>query len=74
MKLKLIIISHVMNTYCFITSTFILPRHLKGASGVGGKLYPGVGVMQPGEDIEYKAYYQAFYRLNIQFLVYVKLK
>ena len=27
--------SHVMNTYCFITSTFILPRHLEGPVGVG---------------------------------------
>jgi len=26
---------------------------------LGGKLYPGVGVEQGGEDREYKSYYQA---------------
>jgi len=51
--------SNVMDTYCFITSTFILPRHLHGAeAGIGDKVYSGVGAERPGEEREYKAYYQ----------------
>ena len=53
----------VMNTYCFIMSTFILPRHLPGpgvaAAGAavqGERLHPGVGPEQPGEEREYQAY------------------
>jgi hypothetical protein len=54
----------VMNTYCFIMSTFILPRHLPGprvgdpSRPQGERLHPGVGPEQPGEEREYQAYYQ----------------
>ena len=50
--------AHIMDTYCFITSTFILPRHLDSAPGAGDTLHPGVGAERPGEEREYKAYYQ----------------
>jgi hypothetical protein len=46
----------VMNTYCFIMSTFILPRHLPAAGSE--RLHPGVGPEKPGEEREYQAYYQ----------------
>jgi hypothetical protein len=51
----------VMNTYCFIMSTFILPRHLPavaaaaGGNAGGERLHPGVGPEQPGEEREYQA-------------------
>ncbi len=51
----------VMNTYCFIMSTFILPRHLPavaaaaGGIAAGERLHPGVGPEQPGDEREYQA-------------------
>jgi len=48
----------IMNTYCFITSTFTLPRHLDSLVGVGEVVHPGVGAEKPGEERTYKAYYQ----------------
>jgi len=50
---------NVINTYCYIMSTFTLPRQLAG--GVLGDTVagPGVGAYNPKtDDVTYKAYYQ----------------
>lgn len=50
----------IMNTYCFVMSTFVVPpRHQSaGDSGDGIQLFPGVGPHRPGDEVAYKAYYQ----------------
>ena len=46
---------HVINTYCFIQTTFTLPKHLK----TNGELPLGIGVHNPGlDETKYHAYYQ----------------
>jgi len=50
---------NVINTYCYIMSTFTLPKQLAG--GVVGDTMagPGVGAYNPRtDDVTYKAYYQ----------------
>merc|ERR1712198_29660 len=49
---------HIMNTYCFITGTFTLPKYFAGETG-SLAVHPGVGEYNREKDeIEYKAYYQ----------------
>merc|ERR1712032_529743 len=49
--------AHVMNTYCYIMSTFTLPRHFPGK--VDLSVHPGVGEYNGRNDeVEYKSYYQ----------------
>jgi len=53
-----VIASKVINTYCFVLTTFTLPRHYKAAAGQG-VAQPGVGHFNPYEDeVVHKAYYQ----------------
>ncbi|KAF2358623.1 Innexin [Trinorchestia longiramus] len=45
----------VVNTYCWIHSTFTLPRYLHGQ---GSLPYPGIGQALPDDDVTRHAYYQ----------------
>ncbi|KAA0201479.1 innexin [Hyalella azteca] len=45
----------VVNTYCWIHTTFTIPRYLHGN---GPSPYPGVGLATPTEEITRHAYYQ----------------
>ena len=49
---------NVINTYCYIMSTFILPSHLAGSIG-HDVAAPGVGTYNHETgDVTFKAYYQ----------------
>lgn len=53
--LKYPVPKHVLNTYCFIMSTYSVTKHnVTGPSVV----YPGVGPHHEGDDIVYHSYYQ----------------
>ncbi|XP_076062703.1 innexin inx2-like [Oratosquilla oratoria] len=47
----------VVNTYCWIHTTFTLPKHLDKLPG-RGIIYPGVGPHKDEDDRTYHAYYQ----------------
>jgi len=47
----------IINNYCWIMSTYTLPRHHQGIRGVD-YIHPGVGPMEDGEEKVYHAYYQ----------------
>ncbi|XP_071522205.1 innexin inx2-like [Panulirus ornatus] len=47
----------VLNTFCFIMSTFSVPRHWAKPLG-DGVSYPGVGPHEDEDEIVYHAYYQ----------------
>ncbi|CAL4093611.1 unnamed protein product [Meganyctiphanes norvegica] len=50
---------NVVNTYCWIHTTFTLPKHLDKGYGVGtGVVYPGVGPHLEDDERMYHAYYQ----------------
>lgn len=53
-----IIPQNVINTYCYVLTTFTLPRHY--ASRIGDEVVqPGVGNFNPAsDDVSFKAYYQ----------------
>ena len=53
-----IIPQNVINTYCYVLTTFTLPRHY--ASKIGADVVqPGVGNFNPAsDDVSFKAYYQ----------------
>ena len=53
-----IIPQNVINTYCYVLTTFTLPRHY--ASQIGSQVVqPGVGNFNPAtDDVSFKAYYQ----------------
>lgn len=48
---------NVLNTFCFIMSTFSVPRHWDAPLG-DGVAYPGVGTHEDEDEIKYHAYYQ----------------
>ncbi|XP_047502123.1 innexin inx2-like [Penaeus chinensis] len=49
----------VVNTYCWIHTTFTLPKHIDKGYGRGtGVAYPGVGPLYPTDTKTYHAYYQ----------------
>lgn len=48
---------NVLNTFCFIMSTFSVPRHWDAPLG-DGVAYPGVGSHDDEDEIKYHAYYQ----------------
>merc|ERR1712080_661583 len=48
----------MVNQYCWIMSTYTVPRHWDKLSGTEGIAYPGVGPMDADDDVEYHAYYQ----------------
>jgi len=47
----------IINSYCWIMSTFTLPRHWEGQQNVDW-IHPGVGPVEEGEERIYHAYYQ----------------
>ena len=48
----------VINTYCYVLTTFTLPKHYNSMIGVEAA-HPGVGNYNPKEDdVKHKAYYQ----------------
>nr|CAJ58681.1 innexin inx1 [Homarus gammarus] len=49
--------TNVLNTFCFIMSTFSVPRHWDKPLG-DGVAYPGVGMHEDEDEIVYHAYYQ----------------
>lgn len=49
--------TNVLNTFCFIMSTFSVPRYWDAPLG-DGVAYPGVGVHEPDDEIKFHAYYQ----------------
>jgi len=49
--------SDVLNGYCWISSTFTLPKHFEGEPGVDN-LHHGVGPEEEGDERVYHAYYQ----------------
>ncbi|XP_063868593.1 innexin inx2-like isoform X1 [Scylla paramamosain] len=44
----------MIKTYCWLHTTFTLPRHYKGA----GQIYPGIGATTSNGEFVYHAYYQ----------------
>ncbi|XP_045616194.1 innexin inx2 [Procambarus clarkii] len=49
----------VVNTYCWIHTTFTLPKYINKGYGRGtGVVYPGVGPHTPSDNLMYHAYYQ----------------
>ena len=49
---------NVINTYCYVTATFTLPKHSKTKFG-SENAKPGVGDFNPKKDeVHYKSYYQ----------------
>ena len=46
---------NVLNTYCFIMSTYSVTKHNTTGNTV---VYPGVGPHKEGDDIVYHSYYQ----------------
>lgn len=50
---------HVINTFCFFTTTFTVVRHFNESSLQDGIVpHPGVGHLLPEDPIKYHAYYQ----------------
>lgn len=50
---------HVMNTFCYFTTTFTVVRHFNETLLQLGVLpHPGVGPVEPDENIQHHAYYQ----------------
>ena len=48
---------NVINTYCYVLTTFTLPKHWNSKLGFEAA-QPGVGDYGPDDDVTYKAYYQ----------------
>ena len=44
--------------FCWITSTYTLPKHYEGTEFTGNKLNHGVGTAEEGDEKVYHAYYQ----------------
>lgn len=53
--LKSAIPGNVLNTYCFIMSTYSVTKHNETGVRV---VYPGVGPHTPDDDVVYRSYYQ----------------
>ena len=52
------IAKNVINTYCYVLTTFTLPKHWNSKIGHEAA-HMGVGTFNPAEDeVTYKAYYQ----------------
>ena len=51
-------IGGMVNQYCWISSTYTVPRHWDKLTATEGAAYPGVGPEEEGDDVEYHAYYQ----------------
>ncbi|XP_051153949.1 innexin inx7 [Leptopilina boulardi] len=50
---------HVINTFCFFTSTFTVVKHMNLTSVIEGEVpHPGVGPMSRHDEIVHHAYYQ----------------
>ena len=50
---------HVINTFCFFTTTFTVVRHLNESMLKENSLpHPGIGPVLPNDEIKYHAYYQ----------------
>lgn len=47
----------IMDTYCWIHSTFSIPEQFVGKQGIDHP-HAGIGPMQPGKDVKYHKYYQ----------------
>lgn len=50
---------HVINTFCFFTTTFTVIRHYNETNLQSGVIpHPGVGPMEEDDPVQYHAYYQ----------------
>ncbi|XP_059084605.1 innexin inx2-like isoform X1 [Tigriopus californicus] len=49
--------NQILNRYCWISSTFTLPKHFNGVAGQDF-LYPGIGPFKEADERIYHAYYQ----------------
>ncbi|KAG5674119.1 hypothetical protein PVAND_004104 [Polypedilum vanderplanki] len=50
---------HVINTFCFFTTTFTVVRHINETMLYKGAIpHPGIGPVYPDDDITHHAYYQ----------------